>query len=331
MDDYINYVNCECGDRGERKLENPQPGTLYGFICKGCNRILIGRFAGNSKYKRNETELLEKAIFDVFAEERPRLTVRRLYYALEVRGVVPKTENGYRKVQYALVRMRKSGALPYNWIADNTRWQKKPVTYNDLRSALDLWHQAYRRDLWRNQKDYVEIWIEKDALAGVVYEITANYDVPLMVTRGFSSLTFIHDAADYLETIDKQIYIYHFGDLDPSGVSASQQVEKGLKERCNNVHFEMAAVTAAQVEKYQLATRPNKKKDSRAKRWKYPYSCELDALPTPILRQMVEDCISRHIDPWQYERIKRIETLERETLSGMLENLVPVQNFRRTG
>ena len=65
--------------------------------------------------------------------------------------------------------MRQAGDLPYGWLADNTRWQRKPRTFGSIQEALDETAQFYRKALWDDADSYVEIWLEKDALAGVVY------------------------------------------------------------------------------------------------------------------------------------------------------------------
>ena len=87
-----------------------------------------------------------------------------------------------------LVEMREAGTIPFGWIADNTRWQRKPTTFVGLDAYLDNAKKFYRRDLWEAMPVYVEVWCEKDALAGVLLEETEVYDVPLMVARGYAWL-----------------------------------------------------------------------------------------------------------------------------------------------
>ena len=71
---------------------------------------------------------------------------------------------------------------------------RKPDTYSTIEEALEASARYYRRSLWVDSEDRVEVWCEKDALAGVLYPVTSEYDVPLMVTRGFSSETFAYEA-----------------------------------------------------------------------------------------------------------------------------------------
>jgi hypothetical protein len=86
------------------------------------------------------------------------MTVRQVFYQLVSRGVVAKTENECRKtVGRLLVNMRMAGEIPFAWIADNTRWMRKPRSYASLEDALDNCARTYRRDLWGNQDVYVEI------------------------------------------------------------------------------------------------------------------------------------------------------------------------------
>src|SRR5690242_5420108 len=82
----------------------------------------------------------------------------------------------------------------YQYIADATRWMRKPRAHDSIEEALTETAQPYRKTLWRDSEDYIEVWLEKDALAGVVFPITAAFNVPLMVARGFSSETFCFEA-----------------------------------------------------------------------------------------------------------------------------------------
>ena len=111
-------------------------------------------------------------------------------------------------VQADLTVMRRARELPYDWLADNTRWQRKPRTFDSVEDALRNTAAFYRKALWNEADSYVEIWLEKDALAGVVYPVTSMYDVPLMVARGYASLSFLYSAAEAINELDVPAYIY---------------------------------------------------------------------------------------------------------------------------
>jgi hypothetical protein len=134
-----------------------------------------------------EVEQRRQALFEIIDDGKP-MTVRQCFSQATVRSLVEKEESGYAKVQHDLTIMRRAGELPYDWLADNTRWQRKPRTFDSVEDALKETARFYRKALWNDIDAYVEIWLEKDALAGVVYPITSMYDVPLMVARGYASL-----------------------------------------------------------------------------------------------------------------------------------------------
>src|SRR5262245_14722074 len=144
-----------------------------------------------------EVEERREALLAIIDEGKP-MTVRQVFYQATVRGLVEKAESGYAKVQVDLTKMRRDGSLPYDWLADNTRWQRKPRTFDSVEHALKATAALYRKNLWRDADSYVEIWLEKDALAGVIYEVTDVFDVPLMVARGYASLSFLYSAADFI-------------------------------------------------------------------------------------------------------------------------------------
>lgn len=269
---------------------------------------------------RGKSRALWKMIRWEFEEQEPPMTVRQMFYRMSSEGHVPKTEAGYRQVQYALTAMRRANAVPYEWIADNTRWRRKPTTYDDIGAALTFWQQNYRRSLWATQPVYVEIWLEKDALAGVIYDVTDEYDVPLYVTRGYPSLSYLHNAAEALRAIRKPIVIYHFGDFDASGKDAARAIREGLADFGARFTFREVAVLERQIDELSLQTRPAKSSDPRAARWGRE-AVELDAIPPALLRQMVREVIEANIDKRELARVREIEEQERESIGGLVHAL----------
>jgi hypothetical protein len=251
-------------------------------------------------------------------EESSPQTVRQIYYALTVRGTIAKTETEYQRTAVRLLTdMRECGEIPFEAIADNTRWMRKPSTFTGLEACLKSTAEQYRRNLWASSSVYVEIWCEKDALAGVILEESEVYDVPLMVAKGYASISFLHSAAKAIEANGKPAYIYHFGDLDPSGRDAARDIEAKLRRYAPGaeIHFECPAVTPEQVQKWDLPTRPTKMTDTRAKKFGSNTSVELDAIPAQKLRELVRECIERHIDKEQLKILKIAEESERDLLT----------------
>jgi hypothetical protein len=248
------------------------------------------------------------------------MSVRQVYYQATVHGIVEKTENGYNKIQTDLVAMRRSGELPYGWLADSTRWQRKPQTFTSIQHALSETARFYRKSLWHDADAYVEIWLEKDALAGVIVPVTAEYDVPLMVARGYASLSFLHSAAEYIDGLDVPTFIYHLGDFDPSGVNAAEKIEQTLLELAPRarITFQRIAVTPAQIEAWRLPSRPTKTTDTRSKGFG-DISVELDAIEPDRLRALVHETIEVHLPPDQLNVLKIAEQSERDILSAWVQ------------
>jgi len=270
--------------------------------------------------RRTKAEMAEirDRILEIAEQDQP-VTIRQLFYRLVSAGVIEKTENEYKSTVVRLCgAMRKAGQLPWDWVADNTRWMRKPRTFGSATAALIATARTYRRSLWANASDYVEVWLEKEALAGVLYDATEEWDVPLMVARGYSSLTFLHSSAVHFPC-DRCTYIYYFGDFDPSGVNIAQTVERQLREFADpevEIHFDRVAVTEEQVTELDLPLRPTKRTDSRAKGWKGG-SVEVDAIPPSTLRELCEARIREHVDQEQLRVLLEIEDSERRLLGEL--------------
>ncbi len=268
-------------------------------------------------YRRTKAEVAElrAAMHNLLRQDHP-MTVRQVFYRLVGLGLIAKTETEYKHTVVRLLgEMRLSGDLPYGWIADHTRWMRKPQPFGGLHAALRRTAETYRRALWADQDAYVEIWLEKDALDGVLSEVTAQYDVPLMVTRGYPSLSFLHEAASAIASQPKLAYLYYFGDHDPSGVDISRVVETRIREFSpkSPLHFERVAVLPEQIARWDLPTRPTKAGDSRGTSF-VGGSVEVDAIPPKTLRGLVTGCIEQHIDQERLEKTQSIERMERTSL-----------------
>jgi hypothetical protein len=279
-------------------------------------------------------QAIRDGLHEIVEADRP-MSVRQVFYQAVTRGLVEKTELAYNAtVGRLLLEMRRDGTIPYSWIADGTRWMRKPSSYTGLAAFIERHQDAYRRDPWAESDTYLEVWCEKDALAGVIYGITAQYDVPLMISRGFASESYLHSSA---EAIDDEIYgepdkglavVYYFGDFDPSGLKIGTSIEAAIRrilteqfdwpdEAHDMLEFRRVAVTEEQIEDWALPTRPTKVKgNAHAADWTEDQgSVELDAIPAGQLRALVRDCIELHVDHEQLIQLRIVEAEEREQLA----------------
>jgi hypothetical protein len=272
----------------------------------------------------------ERAAFLVaYAQQHGPITVRGLYYQAEVHKLpgVDKAESGYGKVQRQVLELRRAGRLDYEHIADATRWMRKPRSYNSVEDALLHTARTYRRNLWRDAESYIEIWVEKDALAGVVYPVTSEYDVPLMVARGFSSETFAYEAVAARNDDARDYHVYYLGDFDRWGLDAARSLEEKLRRFADElpkcickVVFHHIAITEEQIKSFQLPTRPPKRNSAADKAWPHNFACELDAIPPDELRGLVRWCIERHLPRHQLEIARVAEESERQLARRLVSN-----------
>jgi hypothetical protein len=268
--------------------------------------------------------MAERAEFLIeYARLHGPVTVRQLYYAAEVAGLpgIEKDEAGYARIQRQVLALRRDGRMPYDRIADATRWMRKPRSYDGLADALEATAAFYRRSLWADRDDRVEVWLEKDALAGVVLPITALFDVPLMVTRGYSSETFAWEAVRAAASSGaRSLVIYILADFDRSGQDAARSLREKLgrfgQEHGLEIAFEQLGVTVEQIRDMRLSTRPPKRSAPADRAWPHAFACELDAIPPDTLRDLVEGALLRHISPAALRAAQVIEASERQILSA---------------
>jgi hypothetical protein len=264
--------------------------------------------------RRTKAQLsnIRDGLYEIVMAEQP-MTVRGAYYQAMVHGLVPKHDSGYRTVQRLLLAMRRDETIPYGWIADNTRWVRQPETFDSIEQAIRETQRIYRHNLWTNADTRLEVWCEKDALAGVLVDVTYPACVPLYVCRGFSSETYAYEAAQVIRQRMIPTYVAYFGDYDGAGLTAANTLRRKLTEFVDGeveVHFESVAVTRAQVAEWDLPTQAPEKKADR--RLGLTFCAELDAVPARQLRGLVQEQIARHLTPATISRVQAIEQDERD-------------------
>jgi hypothetical protein len=280
-----------------------------------------------SRRTKNEIDAIRTAIKDVLKADHPQ-TVRQVFYQLVARDVIEKTEPEYKHTVIRLLsEMRLADQIPWDWIVDETRQGKVTQTFDNVTDALHDTAKFYRRSALRESDVYIEIWSEKEALAGIIYEAASEYDVPVKVSKGMPSLTQIYGTAVAVinaARAGKQSYIYQFGDHDPTGCLIPKYIESRLQHFCRkyNCEFpvvERIALTKEQIQHYRLPTRPTKREGNTHALSFEGRSVELDALPSRILRQLVTDCIERHITADELDVLRAAEESERELIEQFAE------------
>lgn len=256
------------------------------------------------------------AAASIALEEKP-ITLRGLFYRVVSAGLMPSTDQcHYAALGRIMTKLREEGVVPFKWIVDSIRSTLKPSSWSGLEDFADTVRDAYRRDFWAELPGYAHVIVEKDAMAGVLQPVTAEYDVPLSVVRGYVSLSFAHEIASTWAQIEKPINAYYLGDFDPSGL----QLEDDLRDKLarysgRKFRWTRLGVVKSDFDAFDLIRLDPKPSDRRTAgflRAGHSHGAELDAIPATALRDRLERAIAKHIPAEQWDRLRQIERLERD-------------------
>jgi hypothetical protein len=268
---------------------------------------------------------IRAVIKDVLREDHP-MTVRQVFYQLVVRKTIEKSELAYKNTVVRLLsEMRLEGNIPCSWITDERRRIRQTETFDSVKDALETTAKFYRRSVLRESEVYAEIWSEKEALSGIIWDAASKYDVPVVVSKGVPSLTQMFTSFSNIRNAaraGKYSYLYQFGDHDPSGCLIPKVIAGRLNEFCEKYDcafptVERIALTPEQIRRYRLPSRPTKREGNRHADSFQGRSTELDALPNRLLRELVRNCIERHISPAQVAILRKAEDSERTLIEQL--------------
>ena len=271
-------------------------------------------------------------IIEEYRQQGYKLTLRQLYYQLVSRDIIANKVQEYAALSGILVKGRMAGIVDWDAIEDRIRIPKIPYSADDIADALDDLIGQYRRDRMCNQEVYIEVWVEKDALSGVISRITNKYHVRLMVNRGYSSATAMHDAAMrilHASACGQEAFILYLGDHDPSGMDMVRDIRDRLLEFGADVTVKAIALTDEQIAKYNPPPNPAKIADPRATTYieKYgPTSWEVDALKPNVLNSLVESNIKMLIDMEKFNEMKTLESHDIRKLTAFKEKQEQEEN-----
>jgi hypothetical protein len=256
-----------------------------------------------------------------------KLTLRQLYYQLVSRDIIPNKTEEYAKLSTVLVKGRMAGIVDWDAIEDRIRKPYLPYWSKDLPGALDDLIRQYRLNRQESQPTYTEVWVEKDALSGVLKRVTEEFHVRLMVNRGYSSASAMYDAYNRIRRASdrgQEIVILYLGDHDPSGMDMIRDISSRLEEFGVSPTVSAIALTDEQIEKYNPPPNPAKVTDPRAKDYisRYgPTSWEVDALRPDVLHKLVTDSITNIIDLESFEEVKHQEQKDIDQLKKFIDSM----------
>jgi hypothetical protein len=238
------------------------------------------------------------------------LTLRQLYYQFVSRDLIPNRQSEYKRLGSIVNDARLAGLIDWSTIVDRTRELVSVSHWDDPSDIVDACAKSFRVDKWENQTWRPEVWIEKDALVGVIEGVCTTWDVPFFSCRGYTSQSEMWAGAMRLKSYQKRgqkPYIIHLGDHDPSGKDMSRDIADRMAFFGVDLEFKRIALNMDQVEQYSPPPNPAKITDSRAEGYIAEFgaeSWELDALSPTVLAALIRDAIDevRDEDQWTEDR-----------------------------
>ncbi len=287
--------------------------------------------------KANKERLAQiNAIIEEYQEDGYVLTLRQLYYQLVSRDIIPNKQTEYSKLSTLLKEGRMGGIVDWDAIEDRLRKPQKPAAFDSPQDILEAAIGQYALPRQNGQNTYVEVWVEKDALSGVLSRVTERYHVPILVCRGYSSASAMFDSYQRFRRAYKKeqnIKLLYLGDFDPSGEDMVRDINDRIMEFANGDNIDMAyfdfdiekiALTRQQIRQYNPPPNPAKRSDPRANTFIKQHgdtSWEVDALRPEVLNQILEDAIKANIDESAYMEIVGRERADKNKLRSLLQYL----------
>ena len=282
------------------------------------------------KFSKPVLEIINSAenIINEYEAEGYDLTVRQLYYQFVARDIIPNNMNSYKRLASIINDARLAGLIDWDAIVDRTRQVRRNSHWNSPSEILEICADQFAVDKWENQPYHIEVWIEKDALVGVIENVCREHDIPYFSCRGYTSQSEVWSAAQRLQRCfdnGQEVIILHLGDHDPSGIDMTRDIQDRLDMFME--HSPMVnriALNQKQVQRFNPPANPAKITDSRASKYISLYgnsSWELDALEPKYLVELIEQNIRKYKDKDSWNEKIHEEKDGRRVLKNLIKKL----------
>lgn len=287
-------------------------------------------------FQQKSLALIEQAN-GFIARYNSAITLRQLYYRLVANDIIPNTPKSYDNLGSLINDARLAGLVDWNAIQDRTRNLRKLGTFENPSEVISAAEHSYHVNWWDGQEVRVEVWIEKDALVGVIEDVCEELDVPYFSCRGYTSQSEMWGAA--MRIINRKKHeqqntvILHLGDHDPSGIDMTRDITERLDLFCGHHGFSSSidvkriALTMEQIEQYNPPPNPAKVTDTRANAYIAEHgdeSWELDALEPDVIVELIRENVQEYIDEETMNDRKEYENEGKELLTKCSDNWTDV-------
>lgn len=281
------------------------------------------------RFNKGSAEIIEQAneIIEEYKKGGYLLTIRQLYYQFVGRGLLENTIKSYKRIVNIINDARLAGLVDWNAIEDRTRNVEHVATWVNPASIMESCVRSYKNDKWLNQEYHVEVWIEKEALTGVISQICEQVEVPYFACRGYVSQSEMYHSAQRLANLAKPVIVLHLGDHDPSGIDMTRDNldRLALLSHSANITVKRIALNMNQIKKYNPPPNPTKLTDSRASGYLKEFgesSWELDALSPTVIKNLIKKEVAKYLDTDQWAKDVDKQEADREALQECQDQLL---------
>jgi hypothetical protein len=291
-------------------------------------------------FRKSSLNLIAKCnvILQRFTRAGYDMTLRQLYYQLVAADEIPNTPQSYDNVGSLINDARLAGLVDWEFLVDRTRSLQSVGHWESPAEIMNAVAGQYRRDKWETQPVRPEVWIEKEALAGVFERVCRSLDVAFFSCRGYTSQSEMHSAAERLRGYNvagQETIIFHFGDHDPSGMDMTRDIRERLHMFGAPVEVRRLALNMKQIRQFRPPPNPAKLTDCRAKKYCEEFgleSWELDALSPETLSGLVRREVLAFRDEDLWSEAVALEAEQRAALRAVSGHFDSVQKFvKRSG
>jgi len=265
------------------------------------------------------------------------LTLRQLYYQFVSKGLLDNKQREYKRLGDIVGRARLAGMISWEAVVDRTRNISILQSWDSETHIIHSVADHFSTDRWKEQPVRIEVWIEKEALAGVFQRVCTELHLPFFACRGYPSSSSVWRASRRLRnhvSNGQQVVVLHFGDHDPSGMDMTHDIQKRLSLFGVDMTLHRMALNMDQVERYNPPPNPAKMSDSRSANYVLEYgyeSWELDALEPSVLADLVRTRVKQYRDDNLWEEATKDDHESRHVLKLIAENYQSVKDYLEEG
>lgn len=289
-----------------------------------------------ANFRASSLEVIAKAnvILEEYRGQNLVLTLRQLYYQFVARGWLPNQFKEYKRLGSIMSDARLAGLVDWSMMEDRVRSLESIPRWSNPAEIIEATAEQYQEDLWAGQKRRPEVWIEKDALIGVIEGVCHELRVDYFACRGNVSQSAQYEAgkrfACYRRLGQKPI-VFHLGDHDPSGLDMTRDNRDRLSLFADDdVEVVRLALNMDQIDQYNPPPNPVKESDSRSDAYTAEYgheSWELDALEPSVIGDLIREHVTPLIDRKKWNARKAEETTGKEQLSEVSQRWTEVLEY----